>query len=69
MALGYAANSLACGELRREVKQMKLFTSLAVIVSSLGEREEGQSLVQETVAMALFVLAIWGALSLLTGLA
>jgi len=25
--------------------------------------------VQETVAMALFVLAIWGALSLLTGLA
>jgi hypothetical protein len=48
---------------------MKLFTSLAVVVSSLGEREEGQSLVQETVAMALFVLAIWGALSILTGLA
>ena len=48
---------------------MKLFTSLAVVVSSLGEHEEGQSLVQETVAMALFVLAIWGALSLLTGLA
>jgi hypothetical protein len=69
MTLGYAANSLACGELRREVNQMKLFTSLAVVVSSLGEREEGQSLVQETVAMALFVLAIWGALSLLTGLA
>jgi hypothetical protein len=69
MALGYAASSLACGELRREVNQMKLFTSLAVVVSSLGEREEGQSLVQETVAMALFVLAIWGALSLLTGLA
>jgi hypothetical protein len=59
----------ACGELRREVNQMKLFTSLAVAVSSLGEREEGQSLVQEIVAMALFVLAIWGALSLLTGLA
>ena len=48
---------------------MKLFTSIAVIVGSLGEREEGQSLVQETVAMALFVLAIWGALSILTGLA
>jgi hypothetical protein len=69
MAPGNAANSLACGDLRREVNQMKLFTSLAVIVGSLGEREEGQSLVQETVAMALFVLAIWGALSLLTGLA
>jgi hypothetical protein len=60
---------LHAAELRREVNQMKLFTSLAVVVSSLGEREEGQSLVQETVAMALFVLAIWGALSLLTGLA
>jgi hypothetical protein len=69
MVLGYAANSFACGELRREVNQMKLFTSLAVVLGSLGEREEGQSLVQETVAMALFVLAIWGALSLLTGLA
>ena len=27
---------------------MKLFTSLAVVLGSLGEREEGQSLVQET---------------------
>jgi hypothetical protein len=69
MAFVYAANSLACGELRREVKQMKLFTSLAVIGGSLGEREEGQTMAQESVAMALFVLAIWGAISLLTRLA
>jgi hypothetical protein len=59
----------ACGELRREVNQMKLFTSLAVIASSLGEREEGQSLVAEGVALALFGLAIWAAVSLLTRLA
>ncbi len=48
---------------------MKLFTSLAVIASSLGEREEGQSLVAEGVALALFGLAIWAAVSLLTRLA
>jgi hypothetical protein len=48
---------------------MPRWSLFAVIVGSLGEREEGQSLVQGTVAMALFVLAIWGALSLLTGLA
>ena len=47
---------------------MKLFTSLAVIVGSLGDREEGQSLVAETVALALFGLAIWSAISLITRL-
>jgi len=59
----------ACGELRREVNQMKLFTSFAVIVGSLGDREEGQSLVAESVALALFGLALFGAISLLTRLA
>jgi voltage-gated potassium channel len=44
-------------------------TSLAVIVGSLGDREEGQSLVSESVALALFGLAIFGAISLLTRLA
>jgi hypothetical protein len=44
---------------------MKLFTSLAVIVGSLGDREDGQGLVAETVALALFGLAIFGAVSLL----
>ncbi len=48
---------------------MKLFTSLAVIAGSLGDREEGQSLVAESVALALFGLAIFGAVSLLTRLA
>jgi hypothetical protein len=48
---------------------MKLFTSFAVIAGSLGEREEGQSLVAESVALALFGLAIWGAVSVITRLA
>ncbi len=48
---------------------MKLFTSFAVIARSLGDREEGQSLVEESLALALFGLAIWGAISLLTRLA
>ena len=37
---------------------MKLFTSLAVIALSLGEREEGQSLASEIVALALLVFAL-----------
>ena len=45
---------------------MKLFTSLAVIASSLGEREEGQSLVAEGVALALSASPSWAAVSLLT---
>jgi hypothetical protein len=45
-----------------EVKQMKLFTSLAVIANSLGEREEGQSLASEIVALALLVFAFFGAM-------
>jgi hypothetical protein len=48
---------------------MKLFTSFAVIAGSLGDREEGQSLVSESVALALFGLAIFGAISLFTRLA
>jgi len=43
---------------------MKLFTSLAVIALSLGEREEGQSLASEIVALALLVFAFFGALFL-----
>jgi hypothetical protein len=69
MAGVYAANSLACGKLRREVNQMKLFTSLAVIAGSLGERDEGQSLVEESVALALFVFAAFGAIWLLRRMA
>jgi hypothetical protein len=59
----------ACGELRREVNQMKLFTSLAVIVGSLGKREEGQTMAQESLVMALIVLAVLGAISLFGRLA
>jgi len=43
---------------------MKLFTSLAVIALSIGEREEGQSLASEIVAVALLVFAFFGALFL-----
>lgn len=43
---------------------MDLFTSLAVTTGSLGEREDGQTLAYEVVAMALIVFAILGAVSL-----
>jgi len=49
-------------QLRREVIRMELFTSL---VSSLGKREDGQTMASEVVAMALIVFAIWGVFSLL----
>jgi hypothetical protein len=45
-----------------EVKQMKLFTMLATVASSLDEREEGQSLASEVLALGLLVFAFFGAL-------
>jgi hypothetical protein len=45
-----------------EVKQMKLFTTLATVASSLDEREEGQSLASEVLALALLVFAFFGAM-------
>jgi hypothetical protein len=48
---------------------MKLFTSLAVIVGSLGDREEGQTMAQESLVMALIILAVLGAISLFGRLA
>jgi hypothetical protein len=54
----------ACSPTAGEVNQIKLFTSLAVIALSLGEREEGQSLASEIVALALLVFAFFGALFL-----
>jgi len=59
-----AANPLGMRPTAEEVNQMKLFTSLAVIALSLGEREEGQSLASEIVALALLVFAFFGALFL-----
>ena len=59
-----AANPLGMRPTAEEVNQMKLFTSLAVIAFSLGEREEGQSLASEIVALALLVFAFFGALFL-----
>jgi hypothetical protein len=59
-----AANPLGMRPTAEEVNQMKLFTSLAVIALSLGGREEGQSLASEIVALALLVLAFFGALFL-----
>jgi len=41
---------------------MKPFTSLAAFASSLGEREEGQSLASEVVALALLAFAFFGAM-------
>jgi hypothetical protein len=43
---------------------MELFTSLAVVTRPLAEREDGQTLAYEAVAMALIVFAILGAVSL-----
>jgi hypothetical protein len=43
-----------------EVKQMKLFTSIATIAGPLGKRDEGKSLPTEIVAMTLLVFAFFG---------
>lgn len=53
---------LTCGRTAEEVNQMKLFTSLAIIAGSLGEREEGQSLASEIVVLALLAFAFFGAM-------
>jgi hypothetical protein len=45
-----------------EVKQMKLFTSVATIAGSVGDREEGQSLPSEILALTLLVFAFFGAM-------
>jgi hypothetical protein len=45
-----------------EVKQMKLFTSLAIIAGPLCDREEGQSLATEIVALMLLAFAFFGAM-------
>jgi hypothetical protein len=63
------AANFARGELPREVNRMKLFTSLAVIVGSLGDREEGQTMAQESLVMVLIILAVLGAISLFGRLA
>lgn len=44
---------------------MELFTSLAVTARSFGEREDGQALVHEVLALALIVFAVFGVYSLL----
>jgi hypothetical protein len=41
-----------------------LFTSLGVTIRSFGEREDGQSLAYEVVALALIAFAVFGAISL-----
>jgi hypothetical protein len=45
-----------------EVKELKLFTSVATIAGSLGKREEGQSLASEILALGLLVFAFFGAM-------
>jgi hypothetical protein len=41
---------------------MKLFTSLAIIAGPLCDREEGQSLATEIVALMLLAFAFFGAM-------
>lgn len=41
---------------------MKLFTSVATIAGSVRDREEGQSLPSEILALALLVFALFGAM-------
>jgi hypothetical protein len=44
---------------------MRLFTSLAAITRSLGEREDGETLGYEVVTLALIIFAVLGVISLL----
>ena len=41
---------------------MKLFTSIAIIARSLDEREEGQSLPSEILALTFLIFAFFGAM-------
>jgi hypothetical protein len=47
------------------VNHLELFTSLAALTRSVREREEGQGLAHEAVALALIIFAVLGAISLL----
>ena len=44
---------------------MELFTSLAALTRLVREREEGQALMHEALALALIVFAVLGAISLI----
>ena len=60
--------SLLCGlELTREVNQMlKLSAFMQVAADSLREREEGQTMAEYGVVLAVIVLAVIGAITLLS---
>jgi len=52
-------------QLWKGVNHLELFTSLAALTRSVREREEGQGLAHEAVALALIIFAVLGAISLL----
>ena len=60
--------SLLCGpELTREVNQMlKLSAFMQVAADSLRKREEGQTMAEYGVVLAVIVLAVIGAITLLS---
>ena len=47
-----------------EVTRMEVFTSLAVVLRSLREGEDGQTLAYEVVTLALVIFGILGVISL-----
>jgi Flp pilus assembly pilin Flp len=51
----------------REVKMVKLLSSLKIAVCSLGEREGGQTMAEYGVVLAVIVIAVIGAITLLAG--
>jgi Flp pilus assembly pilin Flp len=54
-------------ELRKEVNQMlKLFTFVQVAADSLRRREEGQTMAEYGVVLAVITLAVIGAITLLS---
>jgi hypothetical protein len=63
IALVYAAISVPAA-MRREVTQMRLFTSLAAVTHALGDREDGETLGYEAVTLALIIFAVLGVISL-----
>ena len=66
-SLGYFARDRVRIDERREVtKMLKLFTFVQIAADSLRKREEGQTMAEYGVVLAVITLAVIGAITLLS---